>query len=266
MQLSSISSLIRFWRNSPRQECRVPSSDIGARLWPSVILAGAVPSLVELLPGSLREAPSFQLAISAWAATRNMRDQNDEHGTRKIECYPIVGQSSILDDVLWHPFSARLQRSAERLSSVPKDFAMALSHATFDMCDNVVQHSGETVQCPARGVIAYYSTPKTFGWVVADRGRGALASLRSNPQWAALGSDDDALSAIVNKRATRRLGMDFGDGFHDLFRVFIDRDASVELWTGTAIIELSLHGGTRNERVFTGEHHQGLILRMELKK
>jgi len=57
-----------------------------------------------------------------------------------------------------------------------------------------------------------------FEFVVADHGIGALASLRSNPEFAELANSRDALPRVLQTGCTSTGDPERGRGFDDLFR------------------------------------------------
>lgn len=199
------------------------------------------------LPGLLTESALGRSCLEAWRACRNQRAAEDEHGTRVCEVYPLIDRSSFTHLANWHPFESRCERSLASHPFIPKQLAKALGGVLWEMTDNVVQHSSSSPAIPSRGVAVYFSTTEECGLVVMDAGRGALASLHSNPEWSELKDEAEALNAILTKCATRRPENDFGDGYRSLFRAIVDHNFQIVLWSGEALTIIEANHGERRE-------------------
>ena len=116
--------------------------------------------------------------------------------------------------------------------------SMALAGAFKEMADNIVQHSAPAGHPPATGVLGYSVAQKTMTFVVADVGRGVLASLHENPEWRHLAESSDALEAVTQKHASRRIGMGPGGGFLQLFKSLADMQGHLIFRSGDGVLEI----------------------------
>lgn len=127
--------------------------------------------------------------------------------------------------------------------------SQALAGALGEMADNILQHSAPTGTPPARGVIGYNVGPRWMSFAVADVGQGVRASLVTNPRWASLTDDREALSHAVMHRATSRTEATYGDGFYDLHRALADMAGRLRFRSGDCA--LLLDGTAAGARVVT---------------
>ncbi len=86
------------------------------------------------------------------------------------------------------------------------------------------------------GLVAYQALAGAFEFVVADEGIGALASLRSNPRFAALDDDREALPMVLQDGCSRRSDPSRGKGFNDIFRGLADHNGSLRSRSGNATV------------------------------
>lgn len=134
-------------------------------------------------------------------------------------------------------FCDRFERSLKN-NGFGKQLANGIAKSFFDMADNVVQHSGADVDHPAAGALAYEVGPRRCVFTITDRGRGVLASLRTNPDWRHLSASDEALDAAVRNGASRRMGQGKGQGFSDLHRALADLRGTLRFASGDAVLVL----------------------------
>ncbi|MGC3957029.1 MAG: hypothetical protein QM813_03405 [Verrucomicrobiota bacterium] len=146
--------------------------------------------------------------------------------SKGIEFYPIVG-ADWSNPSRYHPFESRFCKATKNAGF--GGMAEALVGALFEMADNISQHSGEVGRTPAKGLIGYSVSLNTVSFAIADIGRGCLASLRENPQWADLPNSKSALMAIINQHASRRLHAGDGEGFKEVFRSLANLNGLIEL-------------------------------------
>ena len=107
-----------------------------------------------------------------------------------------------------------------------------------EMGDNVVWHAFENEHRSSPALAAFYVADGVASFCVADAGKGYLKSLKRNPVWAGLQRDEEALDAVINKRATSRVDEKFGGGFKDLFNSLLDFNGCVFLRSGNAFFHL----------------------------
>jgi hypothetical protein len=196
----------------------------------------------------------------AWNREGLCRPSRVDHGTRTHELYPIINKESLLDSMTWHPFEARLTRSLIRIGQVPQSHASGLHGVLYEITDNIIQHSGQTEEEPARGITGYQITSKRFWLGICDIGRGALDSLRTNPKWDCLNTDTEALNAILDSQASRRLFDDYGGGYKKLLQTLTEIGYSVELRTGNCRVKLKFLNGSIVRNVYASPYLQGFMI------
>jgi hypothetical protein len=154
------------------------------------------------------------------------------------ECFRISANTSFVD-LGWGQFLSRFT-SAMRRHGMQMSLAHGVSGALHEIADNVLQHS-----CFANpshemaGLVAYFVTTRKLAFVVGDAGTGALASLKTNPAWAALTSDREALHAIARKHASRRVGQGGGQGYREVFTSLASYNGVVRLRSNCGIFQLT---------------------------
>jgi hypothetical protein len=98
-----------------------------------------------------------------------------------------------------------------------------------EIVDNVMEHS----QAASTGVVAVGSNPGSFEFVVSDAGVGTLASLRSNPEYAYLRDEGDALQCALTAGESRfGKAAKRGTGFSQLFKSLATLNASLRFRSG----------------------------------
>jgi hypothetical protein len=113
----------------------------------------------------------------------------------------------------WIQYQRRLQNAAEQ-AGFPQQVARGLTGAFGEMADNAFRHSLR----PRTALAGYRWSPGCFEFVVADAGRGVLASLLSCPDYAGLHDHGDALQVALTEGESRLgRGRGHGRGFRDLF-------------------------------------------------
>ncbi len=95
-----------------------------------------------------------------------------------------------------------------------------------ELPDNVFEHSGR----PESGVVAYAAHNGAL-FVVADAGRGVLASLRDNPEFSLLADSEAALRVAASDGASRHArNTGHGYGIGQVFRALAHDAAELRLW------------------------------------
>src|SRR6201995_1068818 len=106
-----------------------------------------------------------------------------------------------------------------------------------EIVDNVLEHS----EAAPTGFVVFGGRPGFFESAVADDGVGALASLRSNPEYAYLTDEGDALQcALTDGESRYGRAATRGTGFSTLFRSLANMNASLRFRSGDHA--LSMHG------------------------
>lgn len=183
-----------------------------------------------------------------------------------FEAYPITGPSSYTDHRLWQPFADSYRRSMTSLSDVDAQFSKAICGAMGEMVDNIIQHSGVNTTSPATGCSAFFCRGEAHGFMVMDCGRGAYASLKTNPRWSGLTDDESALAAILRNNASSRPGHDWGGGYRQLFKALVDREFTITLWSGDALVTLEADQTRRRDSTKSIEHLPGFAIVVCAKK
>jgi len=146
--------------------------------------------------------------------------------SKGIEFYPISGVDWS-NPKHFHPFESRFCKAVKDAGF--GGMAKALVGALFEMADNISQHSAEAEGVPAKGLIGYNVSSSIVSFAIGDIGRGCLASLRENPQWAGLPNSKTALMAIIKQHASRRLRSGEGEGFKEVFRSLANLNGLIEI-------------------------------------
>jgi anti-sigma regulatory factor (Ser/Thr protein kinase) len=167
---------------------------------------------VRLLPPPSR-APWLSLGdfMPLWAALRDGRTiwrcPVSHMGFQRLQ------SSRPEDPAAGAPFKVEAHKAALAVG-LPSAVAAQLVGALEEMQGNVYDHS----ESPGSGIAAYRATARRFEFVVADRGIGALASLRSCPEYADLNDPADALRMTLTQGVSRYgSGTQHGNGFRPLF-------------------------------------------------
>jgi anti-sigma regulatory factor (Ser/Thr protein kinase) len=130
---------------------------------------------------------------------------------------------------------AKHAENAAVAAGLSRGLVGGLMGALGELQDNVFEHSGR----PNSGIIAYAAGDGAFEFVVADAGRGVLASLRENPEFASLEESGAALRVAVSdgaSRHVRRTGHGYGIG--QLFRALAHDAAELRFRSGDHALRL----------------------------
>ena len=120
-------------------------------------------------------------------------------------------------------------------AGLAKNLAAGLMGALGELQDNVFEHSGR----PVTGVVAYGAGNGAFEFVVADAGRGVLASLRENPEFAHLAEFGAALRVAASDGASRYArSTGHGYGIGQLFRALAHHTAGLRFRSGDHALRL----------------------------
>jgi len=156
-------------------------------------------------------------------------------GAPAFDLYRICAEADLLSEE-WILFYDRFYRSAAggRNSRALK----AVSGVFAEMGDNIVCHSTPTKGQKCFGIAGFHVMGDSAAFCVADYGHGFLTSLKENPRWNGLRTEDDALSAIVYEHATSRTDEETGGGFTHLFENLLDLNGLVILRSGNCTYHL----------------------------
>lgn len=128
----------------------------------------------------------------------------------------------------WDQWTAHAENAA-RSKGLDGPLVASLLGALIEIQDNVYEHSGS----PQTGLVAYAVTPASFEFVVADRGKGVLQTLRQNPQYADIADSGLALEEAIKDGVSRfPAETGHGKGFNQLFRALVGRNAELRFRSG----------------------------------
>ena len=114
---------------------------------------------------------------------------------------------------IWTSFALAAQKAASAVG-FPRRVGASLAAAMDELHSNVFEHS----QSPHSGLAAFQGRRGRFEFVVADRGIGVLASLRSGADYAKLGDHGEALHLALSEGISRfGSKSERGYGFRPLF-------------------------------------------------
>lgn len=172
-----------------------------------------------------------------------------------FEAFPIRAFEDLQSNE-WVLFRARFVESAK--AGKKGDIFHGVSSVLAEMADNVVCHAGVRGDDVCRGVAAYYITPRTASFSVADNGQAFLASLRMNPQWKGLATEQEALKAVLLRRATSRTNEATGGGFSVLYNKLVSFNGMVMLRSGDCRATIKNTAAPANSLILRlGEHNPG---------
>ena len=163
----------------------------------------------------------------------------------------------------WVSFLFGFSRAA-RNSGLSKPMASQLTGVVKEMEDNVHWHSEQ----PRSGLVAYLSHDSMFEFVVADAGRGVLASLRSAPEFSSLNDHGTALEVAIGTGSSR-FGSDTGRGwgFNDLTVGVANANSLIRLRSGDHLLELDgISGNQITARRFQRAHGAGFLIALQVHR
>lgn len=235
-------------RNAPKQ-LQATFEAVDDVLWQAT--AGRLPDLGPLiLTRSGRAGPLIELAMAvrAWpdryraitiqpALFRQVVSAMAEGAISGAGAHDRAGvfplsridpNGSHADWLAWEQWAKHAENAAVT-AGLPRGLAGGLMGALGELQDNVFEHSGR----PESGVAAYAASAGTFEFVVADAGRGVLASLRENPDFALLPDSGAALQAAASDGASRHArSTGHGYGIGKLFRALAHDAAELRFRSG----------------------------------
>jgi hypothetical protein len=138
------------------------------------------------------------------------------------------------DNTLWDQWAKHAENAAVS-AGLAKSLAAGLMGALGELQDNVFEHSGR----PVTGLVAYGAGNSAFEFVVADAGRGVLASLRENPEFEHLADSGAALRVAASDGASRYArSTGHGYGIGQLFRALAHHTAGLRFRSGDHALRL----------------------------
>lgn len=163
-------------------------------------------------------------------------------GSERWASPPGSGSGCLRCDVLqtepkrWTSFKLEAHKAA-LAAGFPAQTVSRLMGAMGEIVDNVLEHS----EAASTGFVVFDARSRSFEFAVADDGIGALASLRSNPEYAYLTDEGDALQcALTDGESRYGKAAKRGTGFSTLFRSLVNLNASLRFRSGDHA--LTMHG------------------------
>lgn len=154
-------------------------------------------------------------------------------------------------DKPWLEFIIRFSEALVQ-AGYDRTYARALAYSLHEMGDNVRQHAGSQPKETNRSAAGWHVVGNTAAFAVVDLGRGVRASLQTNPTWAALKSDQDALLAVLKKQATRKSENTVGDGYREVVHNFVSRNGCLAVRSGVS--EVAATGSVVDGAIRTSVH------------
>jgi len=203
------------------------------KIGPLVELAIAIVTLPEAYRAIVVEPPLFHQITRAIA-----EGAIGGAGAReRAGVFPLSRLDADIDGPgreVWDQWAKHAENAAVA-AGLPRGLAAGLMGALGELQDNVFEHSGR----PESGIVAYAASDGAFEFVVADAGRGVLASLRENPEFAGLTDSGTALRVAVSDGASRHArSTGHGYGIGQLFRALAHDAAELRFRSGDHVLRL----------------------------
>lgn len=146
----------------------------------------------------------------------------------------------IADDTPWTGFLIRVS-SVCKTKGFDQRTRNAIMATFGEFRSNILEHAGQT-----QGAIAAFHLGATdLEIVVADKGRGALASMREAARYRSLDDSGSALKLIVTDGVSRHDDPARGHGFTHLFQGLANRFNYIRLRSGDHALEVFRASGQR---------------------
>lgn len=199
---------------------------------PVVELAIARMATPNAYRGVTVEAPIFHQVERALAeGTISGADSHDRAGVFPLIRYDLAAGADNAPCDQW----TKHAENAGVAAGLPRALVTGLMGALGELQENVFEHSGR----PSSGLLAYGAGNGAFELVVADAGRGVLASLRENPEFAHLADSGAALRVAASDGASRHArGTGHGYGIGQLFRALAHHAAELRFRSGDHALRL----------------------------
>lgn len=203
--------------------------------------SGRIGPLVELLAGAQQfpaeyasvsfEGSFAQKAREAWATGQSFGGgYSDQAGV-----FPLPLENPVqTSDPVWEQWLLHAENIA-KAKGFPIGLVASLVGALGEMQDNVYEHSGAA----STGLVAYAVTDQSFEFVVADRGKGVLETLRQNPEHAHLQDAGEALCEAIRPGVSRfPAASGRGQGFVQLCRSMVTDRVELRFRSGDHALTL----------------------------
>lgn len=203
------------------------------RIGPLVEIAMAKSALPDAYSAVTVEPPVFhQINRALREGTVSGAGARDRAGVFPLSRHDPEGDGP--ERLVWDQWAKHAENAAVA-AGLARGLAAGLMGALGELLDNVFEHSGR----PESGVVVYAASDGAFEFVVADAGRGVLASLRENPEFAGLTDSGTALRVAASEGASRHArstGHGYGIGL--LFRALAHDAAKLRFRSGDHALRL----------------------------
>lgn len=209
----------------------------------ALVRSGRIGPLVELALASLAspaaygalavQPPAFHQIVAALRErTISGVGARDRAGVFPLSRFDPEAETE--DRLAWEQWAKHAENAAVA-AGLAKGLVGGLMGALGELQDNVFEHSNRAES----GVIAYAAGDGAFEFVVADGGRGVLASLRENPEFAGIEDSGTALRAAASDGASRfPRSTGHGYGIGKLFRALAHDAAELRFRSGDHALRL----------------------------
>jgi anti-sigma regulatory factor (Ser/Thr protein kinase) len=203
------------------------------RIGPLVELAMAMAALPDAYRAVTVGPPVFhQLTSALGEGMISGAGARDRAGVFPLSRFDPDGDGP--EGLVWDQWAKHAENAAIS-AGLAKGLAAGLMGAVGELLENVVEHSGR----PESGIVAYAASDGAFEVVVADAGRGVLASLRENPEFAGLSDSGTALRVAASDGASRHAqSSGHGYGIGQLFRALAHDAAELRFRSGDHALRL----------------------------
>lgn len=203
------------------------------RIGPLVELAMAIAVLPDAYSAVMVEPPVFhQITCALREGAVSGAGARDRAGVFPLSRYDADGDGP--ERLVWDQWAKHAENAAVA-AGLARELAAGLMGALGELLDNVFEHSCR----PESGVVAYAASDGAFEFVVADAGRGVLASLRENPEFVGLRDSGTALRVAASDGASRHArSTGHGFGIGQLFRALAHDAAELRFRSGDHALRL----------------------------
>lgn len=203
------------------------------RIGPLVELAMATAALPDRYSDVMVEPPAFhQVGRALRDGAISGAGARDRAGVFPLSRVNLDGAET--ERLAWEQWAKHAENAAVA-AGLTKGLVAGLMGALGELQDNVFEHSGR----PESGIVAYAASEGAFEFVVADAGRGVLASLRENPEFSLLADSGAALQVAASDGASRYArSTGHGYGIGQLFRALAHEAAELRFRSGDYALRL----------------------------
>ena len=203
-------------------------------------LADIHPDVDLSLPNDLERTPALRAVrrglpdLTLGETVRPMANLSTQ--SEPLGVFPLLPGFAMTDHALG-AFCLRFRHAinAEHGRTTLRRRADLIEAAIRELIENVARHAGTAR--PA--VVGYEVTPRSVAFGVFDLGRGAAASLRQNPEYAAIVEDLDALRLVIQPGVSADPAAGGGGtGYRQVFKALADAEGHVWMRSGNAVSEL----------------------------